>query len=631
VGHGGQRPGASFPRPILEAAKKTPDWKNLAQAAGFDPNMTDVPHDLALAGKWPKDINFTLKDGLFIGTIFKPAVVPNVPKWEDLPEAKPGMLLEDCSLQDECFYGSITRAEASDGGFEKGHYYLLGLGRRVVVELTGLDDVQRLGGGFVDLGEAGVAAARRQRSDEELKKRAAQGAESPRDVLARPGFNNGLFEGSNPIVIPEGGEIALWHNESGLGVAAHLDECYRPGAPLSQVFVNQASRWEEAFRDECVDLLIGDNLAADPHRAGPAPGDQRIVFAERKGKLEIVRYFWKPADAAPAGARTLAAGRQGEMAWVADRLDLPNDGITRGEPIYYNTYVNFNVTIPWKILNLKYKPGMKIHVKVGISLRRPGGAGISRRYWAGGLSSTAYDFATALEMRPDLWRTIVFRPAGFVLPPDVSAEKPAPTGKPLAVNFASGGASSPATYADAFTWVSADQQSLKLKWYVAHDDSPFVNRGTDLTMLFKTGDACDLQIDSPALGKCRYLVTMFASKPVVVRYRYVAKDAKPEEGVWFRSPAGNVFVPIVERLPIVPQVQRGDDWYTVEVALPWTTLGIKPAQGGKIPAELGVLRSDPAGVKTVSRNYWNSGLSGMTQDVPTEVKPTENWGIFQLH
>ena len=54
-------------------------------------------------------------------------------------------------------------------------------------------------------------------------------------------------------------------------------------------------------------------------------------------------------------------------------------------------------------------------------------------------------------------------------------------------------------------------------------------------------------------------------------YRYVAKEAKPEEGVWFRSPAGSVFVPVVERLPIVPQVQRGDDWYTVNVAWPWIT------------------------------------------------------------
>ena len=36
-------------------------------------------------------------------------------------------------------------------------------------------------------------------------------------------------------------------------------------------------------------------------------------------------------------------------------------------------------------------------------------------------------------------------------------------------------------------------KELKLKWYVTHDDTPFVNRGTDWTLLFKTGDGCDLQ------------------------------------------------------------------------------------------------------------------------------------------
>jgi len=55
-----------------------------------------------------------------------------------------------------------------------------------------------------------------------------------------------------------------------------------------------------------------------------------------------------------------------------------------------------------------------------------------------------------------------------------------------------------------------------------------------------------------------------------------------------------------------------------------------PKGGTKIPAELGVLRSDPTGTQTARRDYWHSGLSGMVNDVPTEVKPTANWGALSI-
>jgi hypothetical protein len=46
--------------------------------------------------------------------------------------------------------------------------------------------------------------------------------------------------------------------------------------------------------------------------------------------------------------------------------------------------------------------------------------------------------------------------------------------------------------------------------------------------------------------------------------------------------------------------------------------------------ELGVLFSDPAGTRTIAREYWASGMSGMVADVPTEAKPTGGWGQILL-
>ncbi len=555
-------------------------------------------------------------DGLFIGTLFKPQSA-GAPLWDDVPEARLGMFLENYTLNDECFCGSIARAEASAGGFESGKYYLLGLGRRAIVELTGLDTVQRLTGGRVLLGASAVENACRQRIETVAQKSVAQFKEiATWNVALAPAFSDGILWQGSSKVIQHCGRIGLWHNKAGLGIGASLCYCYRPGTPLSQVFVSHAPRWDAIFAyGDNVDLVIGADLTADPNRAKPVAGDQRIVFAERNGKLEIVRYRRMPADLAPAGARALAVGRQGGMAWVADKMDLPNQGVTRSEPISYNTNASFHVTIPWKSLGIEYKPGLKIRANAGATLEKPAGAGISRKYWANDLGFASYDLATALEMRPALWGTLVLRPEGYLFPPDVSAQETTPIGKPLLVNRATRAAAS-AAYANALTWVSADVKELKLKWYVARDDTPFVNRGADWTLLFKTGDGCDLQMASPRLGKCRYLIAMYNDKPVVVRYRYDAKGAKPEEGVWYRSPVGAVFVPVVERLPVTPVVRRGDNWYTVEVAIPWAMLGIAPTAGLDIPAELGVLRSDPTGDKTICATTGTAGLAAWSWMFP---------------
>jgi len=562
-------------------------------------------------------------DGLFIGTIFKSAYDGQA-SCDNLPEAKLGMLLDDVSLQDECFNGSMARAEASAGGFEKGRYYMLGLGRRVVVELAGLDSVERLSGGKVKLNADAVSAARAA-IIAAAEQKAAGVNDEPAGILAAKAFYPQIFGHQSAILLPAG-RVILWHNESGLGVAATT--WYRPGTPLDRVFVNDAPGWEELFaHGDCIDVSVG---AAGPDGgARPEAQDERLVFGERAGKLEIVRYRRMPASQAPPGAKMLDAGRDGAMCWVADTLDLPNDGVRRHEPIYYNTTAVFSVVIPWKKLGIDYAPGMRLRANAGITVRRPGFAGLQRMYWVGDVSAAAVDLPTALEMRPGLWRSIILRPDGYVFPPAVSPDA-SPAGRPLVLNVTNGAGGLPAACPNAFMWVSGDTTNLKVKWYVARDATPFVNNGTDWTLLFKSGDACDLQIESPTLGKNRILVSVFEGKPVVVRYQCKADGADPQRGVRFRSPAGDLFVPIVERMAIEPNVQRGETWYTVEAAIPWAALGIKPDHGMRIPIELGVLRSDPTGTKTISRDYWNSGLSGMVTDVPTEARPTEKWGVLEL-
>jgi len=564
----------------------------------------------------------TRDDGLFIGTIFKPCITAE--NWSDaIPEAKSGVLLDDVTLGDECFGGSFARAEAARGGFEKGHHYMLGLGRSAVVELTGLDSIKRLKPGKIALGRKDADAARARVLADAAAKWREQEALATLDVLPAPAnaerwWENRAGYGLNEL------SMLLMHNEKGLGV--RFSQYYWVGYHPSQIFVNDAPSWERVAEfGDAAELLI----AADP-RAASGPSVQRIVFARMVDAPVAVRYHWMKSAEAPAGAKAIA--RRGDETLVAEKLDIPLQAKTQIAPTLWGDEEGVVLAqIPWSTLGIVYKPDLVLKGNFGAVFKQPGGGRPLHKTWVGSIGAGAFDPASALEMHPELWAPIALRPEGYQSAPDVLRMKPAAKDRDLPVlESQASHPADPARYAEAVTWVTRTHEALLLKWYVAKDTSPFTNNGKDWTSLFKTGDACDLQIASPALGSCRYLITMFEDKPAVVRFRYDAKDASADQGVTYKSPVSQVLVPVVERLPIEPRVERGADWYTVQVAIPWNVLGIVPKGGTKIPAELGVLRSDPTGTQTARRDYWHSGLSGMVNDVPTEVKPTANWGALSI-
>jgi hypothetical protein len=183
-------------------------------------------------------------------------------------------------------------------------------------------------------------------------------------------------------------------------------------------------------------------------------------------------------------------------------------------------------------------------------------------------------------------------------------------------------------FADASVAAGWDPRGLHMKWIVKACDTAYANRGSDWTMLFTTGDVCDLQLRSPKLGRCRYIITMYKDKPVVVRFQYDAADTA--SAVVYKSGVGELRVPAVEKLDVNVGVRRFKDSYVVQLTLPWSVLGIEPKAGMEIPAELGVFRADPTGTKAAVRNYWHSGAVGMVSDVPTEAAATKDWGKLIL-
>lgn len=321
----------------------------------------------------------TREDGLFITTVFRPYAFAD--GWDSIPEAKPGLELEQYSLQDECFNGHFARAEASGQGFTAGHYYLLGMSRSAIVEITGLEGVARLPGGTVK-------------------------------------------------------------------------------------------------------LVAGEGLYGGGKRASPAT-HSGVLAAKRTVPPFIVPH-----------------------------------------------------TVPGK--DTFHGPAAE---------------------WA------------AAEVR-----------------------------------------------------ASWDNQGLHMKWVVNGDTTPFINHERDFTQLFATGDACDLHINSPGLGRCRYLITMHDGAPTVIRFRFDGADT--ENAITYTSGVARTHVPEVVKLEVAPTVRRGGNWYVVQVLLPWRDLGIEPRGGLKIPVEMGIIFSDATGTNAAARQYWASGAAEMVADVPTEAQPCETRGLL---
>jgi hypothetical protein len=317
------------------------------------------------------------REGYFVASLFRPYSMAD--GWDSIPEAKPGIVLDNYSLQDECFNGHFARAEASGQGFEAGRYYLLGAGRSAVVEITGLESMKRLAGGQVQLTEAGLYAS-------------------------------------------------------------------------------------------------GEKF--DPAETGPSLAVRRTV--------------------APIKAPRSRPGQ--------------------------DTFAETKAV-----------------------------------QWSGATVRTAWD---------------------------------------------DGG--------------------LHMKWEVRADKSPFVNKDHDFTQLFSTGDAADIQIDSPTLGKLRFLVTMHRDEPVVVRMRY-GGEATADAVTYTSGVAETKVAEVIKLRGVTPGVRRvKDDMYVLQFRLPWSALGVEsPRAGLELPVELGLILSDPTGTNATARDYWASGSAEMVADVPTEARPTE--------
>jgi hypothetical protein len=185
-----------------------------------------------------------------------------------------------------------------------------------------------------------------------------------------------------------------------------------------------------------------------------------------------------------------------------------------------------------------------------------------------------------------------------------------------------------------------DKENLYLAYRV-HDPNPWKNQGEQWDRLYTTGDGVDVWLGTdpkadparkqPVKGDIRVVVAPFKGKPVAVLYEQVNPGGQKNPTL-YESPTNKV---MIDRVEVLEDAKIGmfvaPDSYQIEAAIPLKTLGLAPEPGMKIRADVGIIFSDTAGLRSAHRMFWSNKAWSMVNDVPTETRLwVSEWGAAEF-
>ena len=166
-------------------------------------------------------------------------------------------------------------------------------------------------------------------------------------------------------------------------------------------------------------------------------------------------------------------------------------------------------------------------------------------------------------------------------------------------------------------------------------NAPFKSGGC-LDLMLGTNAAADPKRARPVAGDERLLVTQIKGQTLALLYRAVVPGTK--EPVPFSSPWRTITLDRVDdvsaQVQFAASVEKDDKGKVraafYEVSVPLAALGLTPADGQAIKADIGLLRGN--GFQTLQRVYWNNKATAITADVPSEAELTPAlWGRWQFN
>lgn len=345
-------------------------------------------------GSW----NVWTTDGLLAGRIFRDLRDGQRVSWT-MPGNDRGMRLDDVTAGQEHFNGWFTRSREDDR-----YFAVAGHNHASIVEVSGLDDFRRTEGTF-EITEDDITANREwQREQVGYESR-----EAPRviDIYTLDSVDRGrVWEVTDRNTLPDDSQ----NPDRAVAFQIARDPHYllaRWEVVHAGPFRNSAAEWDWLFQGgAAVDLMLGLDPAADPHRRAPVAGDKRIIVARHKGSPVVVLYDaivpGAPSDhvwetATPAGGRTAFD--------VVRRIDNANVTV-RDEA---NGYV-IELALPLREIGLDPEHHGRIRFDWGILETDEHASSVLRRsYWSNQAASTVADAPTEARLEANLWGWALFQ------------------------------------------------------------------------------------------------------------------------------------------------------------------------------------------------------------------------------
>ena len=323
-------------------------------------------------------------DGLLAGAILRHQFSPGARGISSFPTAERGTSLTGLTANQEHFHGFFTKTDAD------GRYYIVQGGNyATVIEVSGLEKFQRLGGDLT------ITA------DDVRRVHDWEGRQARREVKSLAQVVQCLpmtADGPREIGEIDGVRFAMGYDDRFL----HLRWTAEGQGPLR----NTGADFHRYFKTgACLDLQLATDPAADPARQTPVAGDLRLLLTYVDDKPQAVLYQPIVAGAAQSAAWETSTPAGGTTTF--DRVVLLNDVKMSLVAPSETSYV-LSAAVPLDTLGLRIKDGQPLRMDWGLLSTEDGFTVKRRRYWSNQLANGTTDEALEARLAPQLWGTVVF-------------------------------------------------------------------------------------------------------------------------------------------------------------------------------------------------------------------------------
>ncbi|MEG9435075.1 hypothetical protein JAO29_02665 [Edaphobacter sp. HDX4] len=312
-------------------------------------------------------------DGLLVATLGGDTRMS--PFWP-YPKETPGMAITNLSFDAEQFWPFMF-------GEDDGNVYLaVGKWHTSIVRLDGLDTVQRVDLGSIDVSSSQLAQAAPLRAQSlSLERRKAE--IEVHHLAAIPKAGAEAWPKADWAVIDKSSSFQLGTDGKNLVVA------YRSSHP--DLLRNSGAEFPFAFtQGGGLDLMLRSTGSSDDRHA--CIGDERLFVTRRDGRLLAVLYHQK---AAGPGNRVTFSSPVGEVIFddvedVSDRVTLSADGGF------------YQFTVPLSLLGIDASSGKQYRGDVGLVLS-DGTRAQARVYWHNKADAMTADVPSEASLNPSQW------------------------------------------------------------------------------------------------------------------------------------------------------------------------------------------------------------------------------------